>query len=107
MAEDKAFVVELNDERGYQRLIPGAPTTHGMKSGRVYLEPGTSCGVHSTEDKEEQLVFLSGNGTAKIAGEEFAVGKGNICYIPPHTEHNIINTGTEPLVYVFCVAPVR
>ena len=106
MAQDKAFVVELNDEKGYQRLIPGVPTTHGMKSGRVYLEPGTSCGVHSTEDKEEQLVFLCGNGTAKIGSEEFAVGKGKICYIPPHTEHDILNTGTEPLVYIFCVAPV-
>ncbi len=25
---------------------------------------------------------------------------------PPQTEHNILNTGTEPLVYIFCVAPV-
>ena len=107
MAENKAFVVELNDEKGYQRLIPGAPTTHGMKSGRVYLEPGTSCGVHSTEDKEEQPVFLSGNGTAIIAEEEIAVDVGKICYIPPQTKHNILNTSTEPLIYIFCVAPVR
>ena len=106
MAENKAFVIELNNEKGYQRLIPGVPTTHGMKSGRVYLEPGVDCGVHSTEDKEEQLLFLSGNGTAKIGNEELSVGAGRICYIPPHTEHNIINTGTEPLVYIFCVAPV-
>ncbi|MHC5138325.1 MAG: hypothetical protein ACYSOF_00290 [Planctomycetota bacterium] len=70
MADNKAFVVELNDEKGYQRLIPGAPTTHGMKSGRVYLEPGAACGIHSTEDKEEQLVFLSGCGTAIIGEEE-------------------------------------
>ena len=107
MPDNKAFIVELNNEKGYQRLIPGAPTTHGMKSGRVYLEPGTSCGVHSTEDKEEQLVFLSGCGTAIIGEEELIVGEGRICYIPPHTEHNILNTSTEPLVYVFCVAPAR
>lgn len=106
MSDTKAFVVELNDEKGYQRLIPGAPTTHGMKSGRVYLEPGADCGVHSTEDKEEQLVFLTGQGTAVIAGEKLAVGEGKICYIPPQTEHNIHNTGTEPLTYVFCVCPV-
>ncbi|MHC5095016.1 MAG: cupin domain-containing protein [Planctomycetota bacterium] len=79
MAENKAFVVELNHEKGYQRLIPGAPTTHGMKSGRVYLEP------------EEEVV----------------VGEGRICYIPPQTEHNILNTSTDPLVYIFCVAPAR
>lgn len=107
MAENKTFIVELNDEKGYQRLIPGAPTTHGMKSGRVYLEPGADCGVHSTEDKEEQLVFLAGNGTAKIGDEELAVGVGKICYIPPQTEHNIVNTGTEPLIYIFCVTPVK
>ncbi|OQY05771.1 MAG: hypothetical protein B6I25_05110 [Planctomycetales bacterium 4572_13] len=108
MAENKAFIVELNNEKGYQRLIPGAPTTHGMKSGRVYLEPGSDCGVHSTEDKEEQLVFLSGCGTAIIGEEEMTVGAGRTCYIPPQTKHNILNTtSTEPLVYVFCVAPVR
>lgn len=103
----KAFVVELNDEKGYQRLIPGAPTTCGMKSGRVYLEPGADCGVHSTEDKEEQLVFLAGAGTADIAGEKLTVGVGQICYIPPQTEHNILNTGDEPLIYIFCVAPIK
>ena len=106
MADKKAFVTELNDKKEYQRLIPGAPTTFGMKSGRVYLEPGADCGVHSTEDKEEQLVFLQGEGTAEIAGEKLAVGAGRICYIPPQTEHNIYNTGNDPLIYIFCVAPV-
>ena len=107
MAEEKAFVIELNEEKEYQRLIPGAPTTCGMKSGRVYLQPGADCGVHSTEDKEEQLVFLSGCGTAIIGEEALVIGEGRVCYIPPHTEHNILNTSTEPLIYIFCVAPVK
>ena len=106
MNEKKAFVIEVNDKKEYQRLIPGSPTTFGMKSGRVYLEPGTDCGLHSTENKEEQLVFLAGKGTAEIAGEKLDVGAGKICYIPPQTEHNIFNTGNEPLVYIFCVAPI-
>ncbi|MCI0499626.1 MAG: cupin domain-containing protein [Planctomycetales bacterium] len=105
MNEKKAFVVEVNSEKGYQRLISGAPVTHGMKVGRVYLEPGAECGVHSTEDKEETLVFLAGKGIALAAGEKLAVGKGKVCYIPPRTEHNILNTSDEPLVYIFCVAP--
>lgn len=107
MTDKKAFVIEINNKREYQRLIPGAPTTFGMKSGRVYLEPGQDCGVHSTEDREEQLVFLQGEGTAEIAGEKLSVGAGKVCYIPPQTEHNIRNTGSEPLVYIFCVAPVQ
>ncbi len=32
-------------------------------------------------------------------------GAGETAYIPPQTAHDILNTGTEPLVYVFCVAP--
>jgi len=106
MTDKKAFVIELNNKKDYQRLIPGAPATFGMKSGRVYLEPGQDCGLHSTEDREEQLVFLRGEGVAEIGHEKFAVGAGKVCYIPPQTEHNIRNTGAEPLVYIFCVAPV-
>lgn len=106
MNDKKAFTVEVNDKKEYQRLIPGTPKSCGMKSGRVYLESGDDCGVHSTENKEEQLVFLCGRGTAQIGGEKYDVGAGKICYIPPHTEHNIINTGTDPLAYIFCVAPV-
>ncbi len=105
MNQTKAFVIDINDKKEYQRLIPGAPTTCGMKSGRVYLEPGADCGVHSTEDKEEQLVFLQGAGAAHIGDEQLQVGAGKVCYIPPQTEHNIVNTGDEPLVYIFCVAP--
>ena len=100
-----AFVIELNDEQGYQRLIPGAPESCGMKSGRVWLAPGTDCGEHSTEGNEEQLVFLAGQGIARVGGSQLEVGVGRICYIPPHTSHNIANTGSEPLVYIFCVAP--
>jgi mannose-6-phosphate isomerase-like protein (cupin superfamily) len=105
MEDKKAFVIEINSEKSYQRLIPGVPATYGLKSGRVYLEPGTDCGQHSTENKEEQLVFLSGSGTAHIGSEKLPVGAGKVCYIPPHTEHNISNTGPEPLIYIFCTAP--
>ena len=103
----QAFVVELNKESGFQRLLPGTPDTHGMKSGRVYLAPGDECGLHSTLNKEEQLVFLSGSGTAIVEpNQSFEVGKGKVAYIPPQTEHNIKNTGSEPLIYIYCVAPV-
>ena len=102
--EQKAFVVELNDRREYQRLFQ-SPQTMGMKAGRVWLDPGAECGSHSTGDREECLVFLAGEGIARIGQKELHIGAGKVCYIPPNTEHNIINTGSEPLVYIFCVAP--
>lgn len=109
MPSGGVLVIGLTDNHEYQQLLAGEPQTHGMRSGRVYLMPGETCGRHSTEAHEEVLVFLSGMGMALIGEEEaaFDVGLGRVCYIPPHTVHNIRNGGTEPLIYVYCVAPVK
>jgi mannose-6-phosphate isomerase-like protein (cupin superfamily) len=105
---DRVMVIDLNDSPEYQRLLAGEPQTHGMRSGRVYLENGKACGRHSTKEHEELLVFIAGQGELLIGGEEdsFPVGKGRVCYIPPNTDHDVKNTGNEPLVYVYCVCPV-
>jgi mannose-6-phosphate isomerase-like protein (cupin superfamily) len=109
VSSGKVFTMDLSQEAEYQPLLRGEPQTHGMRSGRVYLQPGESCGEHSTEAHEETLIFLSGKGTALIGKEQTAyeIGQGKIIYIPPHTIHDMKNTGTEPLVYIYCVAPVK
>jgi mannose-6-phosphate isomerase-like protein (cupin superfamily) len=105
-SSQKVFVVELDKNPEYQRLLAGEPETCGMRSGRVYLEPGKDCGQHSTKGNEELLVFLSGSGELIIGeNEKYEVGFGKVSYIPPHTDHNVKNSGSEPLVYIFCVAP--
>jgi len=102
----KVLVVELNDDPEYQRLLDGQPQTCGMRAGKVYLKPGQACGQHSTAEHEETLIFLSGQGELLIGKEErFVVGQGKISYIPPNTVHDVKNTGTKPLVYIYCVAP--
>ena len=105
----KVRVIDLTNNPEYQRLLGGRPQTGGMRSGRVYLKPGEECGRHSTEQHEEMLIFLSGRGLALIGEEEnsYPVGEGKVSYIPPYTIHNIKNTGTEPLIYIYCVAPVE
>ena len=106
MVQSEAFIVELNDRAEYQRILEGKPKTCGMRSGRVFLEPGKACGQHSTKDQEELLVFLTGQGEL-LAGESrpLAVGAGKVAYIPPRTLHDVRNTGSTPLVYIYCVAP--
>ena len=51
---------------------------------------------------------LAGKGHALIGPNEipYEIGTGKVIYIPPHTLHNMKNTGTETLEYVFCVAPI-
>jgi mannose-6-phosphate isomerase-like protein (cupin superfamily) len=110
MAQAEAFIVELNDKPEYQRILEGKPTTCGMRSGRVHLEPGQACGEHSTKDHEELLVFLAGRGELQIGtpaehAAPLAVAAGRVAYIPPRTLHDVRNTGDHPLVYIYCVAP--
>ena len=107
MAKD-VRIVELNKAREYQRLIDGTEQSYGLKAGRVFLESGQACGQHSTHDREEILVILSGTGLLKT-GEtaEHRIGQGNIAYVPPQTQHDVQNDGSEPLIYVFCVVPAE
>ena len=106
MSAENVIVIDLNDKAEYQPLLTGRPQSCGMRSGRVYLSPGESCSQHSTNANEEMLVFLAGNGRALIGDSGSCdVGYGKVCYIPPHTTHSIENTGGEPLVYIYCVAP--
>ncbi len=106
-SSEEVLVIDLNKDRENQKLLDGKPQTCGMRSGRVYLPPGQACGRHSTKDREELLVFLSGQGELLIGEEDrFAVGQGKVSYIPPQTAHDVKNTCSEPLVYVYCVAPV-
>ncbi len=105
-SSEKVVIVELNNNPEYQKLLSGEPQTCGMRSGRVYLAPGEECGLHSTKAHEELLVFLSGKGQLIISEKDkLEVGIGKISYIPPHTDHNVMNTGSEPLMYIYCVAP--
>ena len=72
------------------------------------LQPGETVGWHTTGKNEEALVILHGQGEALIdgqAGQPFVAPA--FVYIPPATRHNVLNTGTEPLEYVYVVAPAK
>ena len=89
-------------------LLKGAPQTSGMRGGSVKLKPGESVGWHSTGENEEALTILQGSGVAKIDGHaDMPLRERMLAYIPPDTRHNVTNTGSEVLEYVWVVAPVR
>jgi len=100
------LVLPLHCDAGDCPLLTGSPQTAGMRSGFVRLKPGTSVGWHSTDTNEEQLVILRGRGEAQIAGKPArAFTAPAAVYIPPATRHNVLNTGTELLEYVYVVVP--
>ena len=92
---------------GRRSLIGGPGLAQGMRSGVVSLEPGHAVGRHSTAAREELIVVLEGSGELVVAGgDSLALEAGGGAYVPPEQEHDVVNTGTGPLRYVYVVAPV-
>lgn len=99
-------VIHLNPgDESYFKLLGGPPETRSIKSGLVTLSPGKSIGLHSTKANEEVIVPLAGSGQLHCADHEsIELSTGSIAYVPPQTEHDVINTGSIDLRYIFIVA---
>ena len=92
----------------YVPVLSGPPETITMRSGSVVLLPSKDVGQHSTGNNEEALVVLAGSGEMRMAsGVTLKLKPYVVAYCPPDTEHNVFNTGSEPLRYVYIVAKAR
>ena len=91
----------------YRLLLQGPPDTSGIRSGRVVLQPGESARKHTTGQHEEVLVILEGKGELWFQDFPSLVAeKGYLLYVPPQAVHDVRNTGTVELRYLYIVAPV-
>jgi len=107
-AKREPLTFSLDCAAGDCPLLKGTPQTSGMRGGSVRLKPGESVGWHSTGQNEEALTILQGSATAKFEGHaDVPLHARMLAYIPPGTRHNVTNTGTEILEYVWVVAPAR
>ncbi len=101
----EGFVRSVPDTQEPARLL-GKTDTVGMRSGFVVLEPGKDCGWHSTENYEEMIICLAGAGEVACGdGPRRPLAAGQYAYNPPQTRHNVFNTGTEIMRYIYVVAP--
>jgi mannose-6-phosphate isomerase-like protein (cupin superfamily) len=102
----KPLIVELNRESvDYQKVLAGPPQTVSMESGLVVLAPAKSVGRHSTKSYEEAVIVIAGTGEMRIAGGQTLRLKPNVvAYCPPLTEHDVVNTGSVPLRYLYVIA---
>lgn len=108
-AKPHAKVIPLDSAgRDYLQVLGGPPESVTMKSGLVILAPGKSVGKHSTGAHEELLVILAGHGEMIFKdGSTLDVQANHALYCPPETEHDVKNTGTETLRYVYIVAATK
>ena len=102
--EARSIALPADDRRRLQ-LLAGPPESRFLRSGYVKLTPGESVGSHSTHEGEELIIPISGQGELAIMGStRLSLRLGLMAYIPPGTEHDVINTGKDVLEYVYVVA---
>jgi quercetin dioxygenase-like cupin family protein len=70
----------------------------------VDVEPGNRQPPHS-HPPQQVYVITRGSGTMQVGGEEREVSAGHMVFIPPGTEHGIVNTGEETLTYISAATP--
>jgi len=101
-------VIDMRAHNGeYREILSGAPQSAGMRAGLVTLPPGEAVGRHNTGAREEVILVLEGAGRVEVeGGTPLEVRAPMAAYMPPHHEHDVINTGTEWMRYIYVVAPV-
>jgi len=69
----------------------------------VRIHPGETVPRHTHHDEDQIYHVVSGAGLVVLDGERTEVSAGSSMLIPMGTEHEITNTGTDVLDYVFFV----
>jgi mannose-6-phosphate isomerase-like protein (cupin superfamily) len=101
------YRVPFAEGEEYQLLLDGPPETSGIRCGRVVLKPEEAAGEHTTGSYEEVLVILEGKGELWFKDfPSFVAEKGYLLYVPPQAIHDVRNTGTVELRYLYIVAPI-
>ncbi|MBI4706440.1 MAG: cupin domain-containing protein [Candidatus Omnitrophica bacterium] len=101
---NKPFLKLLKGNKRFKRLLGDAKNRQGLRSGLVVLKPGELVGEHSTENKEEILIVLSGCGYFYYGKKTIILKENTFLYVPERTTHNVKNAGQKPLKYVYITA---
>ena len=62
--------------------------------------------VHRHKRQEQVYHVIEGEGLMHIGGEDHAVRKHDVIFLPPGVEHSISNTGLAGLVFLVVTSPV-
>ncbi len=96
-------VMKLDSAEKYTRLFSiKNGNAMSFRSGHVILKENESIGEHNTEDSEEIIIILEGEGELYIKGSETLKFKeGTVAYVPSNTIHDVKNIGNASLKYIF------
>ncbi len=93
----------LNNEN-FRKVVFTAPHCQLVL---MMLLPGEEIGAEVHENVDQFFRIEKGQGKVVIAGEESQISDGFAIVVPAGTEHNVINTGPEPLKLYTIYSPAH
>lgn len=84
---------------------------HVLESGKntqvviMSIPVGGEIGMETHPDNDQVLLLLSGEGKVVLNSEEAPYQAGDVVLVRAGTEHNFINTGSEPLKIITTYSP--
>jgi mannose-6-phosphate isomerase-like protein (cupin superfamily) len=101
----EAAVEERGRLRSHFLMDAGDLGSRNLAVTWVEVPPGAEQRAHSHAESEQVYVIVRGRGRMSVAGDVEEVGEGDLVFIPPATQHGIVNDGTETLLYVAAASP--
>ncbi len=71
---------------------------HALLGRTIFPPNGASHELHVHENAEEIMYIVSGSGRARVGGEEFDIGQGDVVFVPVGTGHIVKNTDPENIM---------
>lgn len=84
-----------------------ANSSERLSAGLVKFFPGSRQGQHVHFGEEQILFALNGKGLHRLNGREEEISEGMLIHCPPFSEHEVINTGSEDLVFLITYTPSK
>jgi mannose-6-phosphate isomerase-like protein (cupin superfamily) len=85
----------LGPENGFSEpLVPWPALSAPFEGAWCVIGPSSSSKRHAHHE-HEIFIAMAGEAFLESAGERVVFRKGDIVHFPPHTDHQVINEGTE------------
>lgn len=69
------------------------------------IPEGGEIGAETHDGHDQVLIFVAGNGEARIGDDAVPVSAGDLSFVPSGAFHNFVNTGQGPLKLYTMYAP--
>jgi mannose-6-phosphate isomerase-like protein (cupin superfamily) len=91
----------FNNVSGPKYLLRGPRSDFGI----VILMPGEDFQTHYHSAIEENFYTLEGTAELHVNDQVLVLEPGDLCHVPPHNPHYLINKGAVPWKALFSKAP--